>query len=98
MKKQLQESQSKTFQEAATALQEKLQLHFLEKSNVEVVFVQLKSCYEFVKKNMRSRSLYQIQAAKKHLVKYIDNTHSEVKVSELQQPKLILHLLQIGML
>ena len=84
MMNQLQESRRKASQEAGAVLQEKLQLHSLEKSNVEAVLVQLKSCHEFVEEELRSRSQYQIQAAKKQLVKRIKNTHSEVKVSELQ--------------
>ena len=80
----LQESRRKLSQEAATDLQEKLQLHSVQRGNVEAVLVQLKSCCEFVEEELRSQLQYQIQAAKKQLVKRINDTHSEVKVSELQ--------------
>ena len=46
--------------------------------------MQLKSCREFIEEELRPQSQYQIQAAKKQLVKRIKDTHSEVKVSELQ--------------
>ena len=81
---ELQESRRKLSQEAATDLQEKLQLHSMQRGNVEAVLVQLKSCCEFVEEELRSQLQYQIQAAKKQLVKRINDTHSEVKVSELQ--------------
>ena len=80
----LQESRRKVSQEADTALQEKLQLHLLQKANVETILMQLESFKEIVDKELESRSQYQIQAAKRQLVDRIKNTHSEVKVSELQ--------------
>ena len=80
----LQESRRKVSQEADTALQEKLQLHLLQKANVETILMQLESFKEIVDKELESRSQYQIQAAKRQLVDRINNTHSEVKVSELQ--------------
>ena len=81
---ELQESRTRLSQEAAAALQEKLQLHSLQRSSVEAVLEKLKSCCEFIEEELRSQSQYQILAAKKQLVKRINNTHSEVKVSELQ--------------
>ena len=81
---ELQESRTRLSQEAATALEKKLQLHSLQRSSVEVVLVKLKSCCEFIEEELRSQSQYQILAAKKQLVKHINKTHSEVKVSELQ--------------
>ena len=81
---ELKESQSKASQEAATALQEKLQVHFLERANVKAVLIQLESCYQFAEEKLNSRFQYQVQAAKKQLVKHINDTHSTVKVSELQ--------------
>ena len=80
----LQESRSKASHEAATVLQEKLELHSLQKANVELLLVQLKSCCEFIEEELKSRSQYQIQASKKQLVQRIKEAHSEVKVSELQ--------------
>ena len=80
----LQETRRKASQEAATVLQEKLELHSLQKANAEALLVQLKSCREFIEEELRSRSQYQIQAAKKQLVKRIKDTHSEVKVRELK--------------
>ena len=81
---ELQESKRRLSQEAAAALQEKLQLHSLQRSSVEAVLEKLKSCCEFIEEELRSQSQYQILAAKKELVKHINNTRSEVKVSELQ--------------
>ena len=81
---ELQELRRKLSQEAATDLQEKLQLHSVQRGNVEAVLVQLKSCCKFVEEELRSQLRYQIQAAKKQLVKRINDTYSEVKVSELQ--------------
>ena len=81
---ELQESRRRLSQEAATALQEKLQLHSLQRASVEAVLEKLKSCCEFIEEELRSQSQYQILAAKKQLEKHINKTHSEVKVSELQ--------------
>ena len=81
---QLQESRRKVSEEAATALQEKLQLHSLQKANVEAILMKLKTCRDFVEEELRSQSQYQIQAAKKQLLQHIRSTHSEIKVSELQ--------------
>ena len=81
---QLLESRKKLSQEVSSALHEKLKLHFLQKAQVQGVLVQLKSCHEFVLKEQSTQSWYQIQAAKNQLVKRINDTHSEVKVSELQ--------------
>ena len=80
---QLQESRRKVSQEAYSVLQEKLQLHSFQRANVEAILSQLKRLQEFVNKELRSLTQYQIQAAKK-LVDLINNTRSEVKVSELQ--------------
>ena len=81
---ELQESRRILSQEAAAALQEKLQLHSLQRASVEAVLEKLKSCCEFIEEELRSQSQYQILAAKKQLVKHINKTHSEVKVSDLQ--------------
>ena len=80
----LQGSRRKVSQEADTALQEKLQLHSTQRANVESYLMQLRSCQELVEEELSSRSLYQIQAAKRKLVMRINDTHSNVKVSELQ--------------
>ena len=80
----LQESRRKVSQEAHAALQEKLQLHSSQKANVKTILVQLESFKKFVDKELESRSQYQIQAARRQLVDRINNTHSEVKVGELQ--------------
>ena len=81
---ELEASQRKLSQEAATDLQEKLQLHSQQRANVEAVLVHLKSCYEFVEEKLRSQLRYQIQAAKKQLIKRLNDIHSEVKVCKLQ--------------
>ena len=77
----LQKSKKALTADIATAVQQKLQLHSYQKAEVEAVLVQLKSCQEFVE---RSWSQHQIQATKKELVQHIRDTHSKVKVSELQ--------------
>ena len=88
---ELQKSQRLVSQEVLAAVQEKLQLHSVQRGNVEVVLVQLKSCYDFVKEQLRSQSMYQIQMAKKQLVEHISSAHSEVIVSDLgpvQEPNI----------
>ena len=80
----LQKSRKTLSEKAASAVQQKLQLHSCQRAEVEAVLVQLKSCQEFIEKELRSRSQHQIQAAKKELVQRIRDTHSKVKVSELQ--------------
>ena len=81
---QLQESRRNLSRQASSELQEKLKLHLLPKTNVETILLKLKSCNEFVEEELKSRSQYQIQEAKKQLVKHISKTHSEVKTNELQ--------------
>ena len=81
---QLQETRKKVSQEAYAALQEKLQLHSLQRANVEAILMQLKSCREFVEEKLKSQSHYQIQVARRQLVDRINNTHSDVKVSKFQ--------------
>ena len=81
---QLQESRRNLSRQASSELQEKLKLHLLQRTNVETILLQLKSCNEFVEEELKSRSQYQIQEAKKQLVKHISKTHSEVKTNELQ--------------
>ena len=81
---QLQESRRKLSQEAAVSLQEKLQLHSFQRGDVEAVLEQLKYCHEFVEEKLQSRSRYQIQAAKRWLIRHVHKTISEVKMSELQ--------------
>ena len=81
---QLQKSRRNLSQQASSEFQEKLKLHLFQRANVETILMQLKSCNEFVEEELRSRSQYQIQEAKKQLVKHISKTHSEVKVNELQ--------------
>ena len=80
---QLQESRRKSSQVASTILEEKLQLHSLQRANVEAVLVRLKNCRDFVEEELRSRDGYQIQAAKKHLVKRIHGTFSEIKMRNM---------------
>ena len=80
----LQKSRNTLIQEVDTAVHQKLQLLSCQKIHVEAVLVQLKSCQEFVEEELRSKSQHQLQAAKKKLVQRIRDTHSKVKVSELQ--------------
>ena len=80
----LQKSRRTLAEKVATAVQDKLQLHSCQRTEVEAVLVQMKSCQEFIEKELRLRPQHQIQAAKKELVQRINDTHSKVKVSELQ--------------
>ena len=66
------------------ATHQKLELHSLERAELETVLVRLKSCKEFVEKELQLRSQYQIQTAKNKLVQRIEDTHSTIKVSELR--------------
>ena len=80
----LQNTRKSLAADIATAVQQKLQLHSYQRAGVEAVLVQLKNCHEFVEEKLRSQSQHQIQAAKKELVQHIRDTHSKIKVSELQ--------------
>ena len=77
-------SKESLLKDADAATCQKLELHSLERAELETVLVRLKSCKEFVQETLKSRSRYQIQTAKKELVQRIKDAHSEVKVSELQ--------------
>ena len=79
----LQESRKKLSQKAVDALREKLLLHSLQKVNVEAVLMQLKGCHDFVEQEVKSRSQHSIQAAKKQLVKCINDSYSGIKLSRL---------------
>ena len=81
---QLQESQRKLSQELSTAMQAKLQRHSTERAKAETALEQMKSCRDFVSKELKTRTDYQIQAAKVELIKRIDGTHSVVRVTRLQ--------------
>ena len=65
-------------------MQAKLQRHSMERAKAETALVQMRSCRDFVSKELETRSDYQIQAAKVELIKRIDGTHSVVRVSRLQ--------------
>ena len=80
----LQQSRQLLFNDADTATQQKLELHFSERAELESVLAQLKSCKDFIQEELKLRSRYQIQSNKKELVQCINDTHSKVKVSELQ--------------
>ena len=81
---ELQDSRKCLSQQASSELQEKLKLHFFQRTNVETVLLKLKNCHEFVEEELKSRSQYQIQEAKKRLVKHIWEMQSKVKMNELQ--------------
>ena len=61
---ELKQSRMELHDEAETATRLKLQLHSLERAEVETVLVQLKSCKEFVEEKLSSQSQHQIQSAK----------------------------------
>ena len=81
---ELQQSKNKLYDEADAATSLKLQLHSLEKAEVETTLAQLKSCKEFMEEELRSRSQHQIQTARKKLVQRIKDTHTAVNASELK--------------
>ena len=81
---ELHQSGKALHEQAMAATHQKLQLHALERAEVETILAQLKSCKDFVEEELRSRSQHQIQTARKKLVQRITDTHSTVKVSELQ--------------
>ena len=80
----LRRSKESLLEDADAATRQKLELHSLERAELETVLVRLKSCKEFVEKELQLRSRYQIQTAKKELVQRIEDTHLKIKVSELQ--------------
>ena len=80
----LQQSRKALHDQVETATRQKLQLHSLEREEVETIFAQLKSCKEFVEEELRSRSQHQIQTARKKLVQHIMDSYSTVKVSDIQ--------------
>ena len=80
----LDKSRRKLAKDLSAALEDKLQLHSMERAKVESVLTQLRSCHELVSEGLRTRSPYQIQAAKKEFVKRINQTHSAVTLSMLQ--------------
>ena len=80
----LQQSRKALYDQVETATRQKLQLHSLERVEVETIFAQLKSCKEFVEEELRSRSQHQIQTARRKLVQHITDSYSTVKVSEIQ--------------
>lgn len=81
---QLQESRRQLTEELFSATQDKLQLLCLQENDAQALLEQLKSCHAFVEDELRSCSQYQIQAAKKWLVKHVNDTHSAVKIGEMQ--------------
>ena len=84
LKDRLEKMRKTLTEDVDSAIQQKLQLHSCQRAEVEIALVQLKSCQEFVEEELRLRSQHQIQTAKKRLVQRIRDTHSKVKVSELQ--------------
>ena len=84
LKSKLRESRNNLSQEAAATLQEKLQLHSLQRANVTTILVQLESCHKYMEEKLESQSQYQIQAVKKQIIKQINSAHSDVKINDLQ--------------
>ena len=81
---QLQESRRQLTEELFSATQDKLQLLSLQENDAQALLEQLKSCHAFVEDELRSCSQYQIQAAKKWLIKHVNDTHSAVRIGEMQ--------------
>ena len=80
--KEVQQSRETLLDQLETKSYQKLQLHSVERADVETVLAKLKSCKEYVKNELRSQSQHHIQTARK-LVQHITKTHSAVKMSEL---------------
>ena len=80
----LRRSKESLLNDVDAATHQKLELHSLERAELETVLVRLKSCKEFVEGELQLRSRYQIQTAKNKLVQRIKDAHSTIKVSELQ--------------
>ena len=80
----LQSSKEFHLQQAERATRQKLQLNSLEREEAEMFFTaELKRCKEFVEEELNLRYQYQIQTAKKSLIKHIcRDTHSKVKLRE----------------
>ena len=80
----LQRSKEFHLEQVGRATHQKLQLNSLERKESERILAELKRCKEFVEEELNSRSQYQIQTAKKSLIKHIWDTHSKVKMYELE--------------
>ena len=80
----LQRSKEFHLEQAERATRQRLQLNSIEREEAERILAELKKCKEFVEEELNSRSQYQIQAAKKSLIKHIWDTHSEVKLCKLE--------------
>ena len=80
----LQRSKDVHLQQAERATHQKLQLNSLERAEAEKFLAELKRCKEFVEEELNSRSQYQIQTAKKSLIKHIWDTHSKVEMRKLE--------------
>ena len=80
----LQKSRESLLNQAEAATRQKLHLHWLEKEGLEMLLAQLTSCQEFVEKGLGSQT--QCLTHKRKMVQHINETHSKVKVSELQPP------------
>ena len=81
---ELRESRNRLSQQASSGLQEKLKLHFFQRTNVEAVLVKLKNCHEIVEEELKCRTQYQILEANKRLVEHICKMLSKVNMNELQ--------------
>ena len=65
----LQRSKEFHLEQVGRATHQKLQLNSLERKESERILAELKRCKEFVEEELNSRSQYQIQTAKKSLIK-----------------------------
>ena len=83
----LQMSKEFHLEQAERATRQKIQLNSLEREEAEMFLAELKRCKEFVEEELNSRSQYQIQTAKKSLIKHIWDTHSKVKLRKLRESR-----------
>ena len=80
----LQMSKELHLEQVERATRQKLQLNSLERAEAEKFLAELKRCKEFVEEELNSRSQYQIQTAKKSLIKHTRDTLSKVQMCKLK--------------
>lgn len=77
------ESKIALFNQIESGTLQKLELHSLERAELETVLGELKSCKKMVEDNLESQTQHQIQSSKKELIQSVYGTHSKLKVSSI---------------
>ena len=80
----LQQCRKDLYRQVDGVTQKKLELLKCQKGEADAIYVQLKSCQDYVEKKLTSQSQYQMQMAKKQLIELIANTTSDARVHSLQ--------------